>query len=73
MLLSDAAGFLGRVVVCPLLSEVRAAAQHLNRSKMREILVATVEEFEPALDIKDLLWETATDVAAVPSSADKLH
>ena len=42
---------------------------------MRKILVATVEEYEPALDIKDLLWETKTSIETVPvsSNKEKLH
>jgi len=65
--------FIPHERLIPMLSEVHEAAQHLDRSRMREILVATVEEYEPALDIKDLLWGTASDVATVPSNADKLH
>jgi len=59
----------------PLLEEVFEAAQHLNRSRMREILQATVEEYEPALDIKDLLWDTSPtgEVAVLKSPPEKLH
>jgi FlaA1/EpsC-like NDP-sugar epimerase len=59
----------------PLLAEVNEAAQRLDRGRMREILEATVEEYEPALDIKDLLWDTSTsvDIPAVASNGEKLH
>jgi len=57
----------------PLLAEVYEAAQHLDRSRMRKILVTTVKEYEPALDIKDLLWETTKEVVTPQSKNEKLH
>ena len=59
----------------PLLAEVHEAAQHLDRGRMREILVATVEEYQPALDIKDLLWETqvSVDGTKISGNKEKLH
>jgi len=59
----------------PLLADVHEAAERLDRGRMREILEATVEEYEPALDIKDLLWETSRslDATAVSSDGDKIH
>ena len=47
--------FIPHQKLMPLLAEVHEAAQHLDRGRMREILKATVEEYQPALDIKDLL------------------
>jgi FlaA1/EpsC-like NDP-sugar epimerase len=67
--------FMPHEQLMPLLAEVHEAAQHLDRGRMREILEATVEEYEPSLDIKDLLWDTSTsvEIPAVTSSIEKLH
>jgi FlaA1/EpsC-like NDP-sugar epimerase len=67
--------FMPHEQLMPLLAEVNEAAQRLDRGRMREILEATVEEYEPALDIKDLLWDTSTsvDIPAVASNVEKLH
>ena len=67
--------FINHEKLMPLLEEVFQAAQHLDRSRMREILKATVEEYEPALDIKDLLWDPSptVEVAVIAIPADKLH
>jgi FlaA1/EpsC-like NDP-sugar epimerase len=67
--------FMPQEQLMPLLEEVFEAAQHLDRSRMREILQATVEEYEPALDIKDLLWDTSPtgEVAVLKSPPEKLH
>jgi len=67
--------FIAHEQLMPLLEEVFEAAQQLDRSRMREILQATVEEYEPALDIKDLLWDTSPtgEVVVVKSPVDKLH
>jgi FlaA1/EpsC-like NDP-sugar epimerase len=67
--------FIAHEQLMPLLADVEAAAEHLDRGRMREILEQTVEEYEPALDIKDLLWDTSTsiDIAAITNDADKLH
>jgi len=58
-----------------LLAGVEEAAQHLDRSRMREILETAVQEYEPAEDIKDLLWEEpgSLDVTTARDSLDKVH
>jgi len=67
--------FMPHEQLMPLLAEVHETAQRLDRGRMREILEATVEEYEPALDIKDLLWDTSpsVDIPAVASTVEKLH
>jgi hypothetical protein len=45
----------------PLMTAVEEAAQHLDRSRMREILQAAVTEYEGSA-VKDLLWDTSDSV-----------
>jgi FlaA1/EpsC-like NDP-sugar epimerase len=45
----------------PLMTAVEEAAQHLDRSRMREILQAAVTEYEVSA-VKDLLWDTSDSV-----------
>jgi hypothetical protein len=40
---------------------------------MREILEETVKEYEPALDIKDLLWDTSTSLDVTGGDVSKIH
>ena len=58
-----------------LLAAVEEAAQHLDRSRMREVLKMAVQEYEPAEDIKDLLWEEprSLDVTTDRDSLGKIH
>jgi FlaA1/EpsC-like NDP-sugar epimerase len=57
----------------PLLAELNIAGEHLDRSRMREILEETVKEYEPALDIKDLLWDTSTSLDVTGGDVSKIH
>ena len=58
-----------------LLTAVEEAAHHLDRGRMRETLETAVQEYEPAEDIKDLLWEEpgSLDVATARDSLGKFH
>ena len=58
-----------------LLAAVEEAAQHLDRGRMREILETAVQEYEPAEDIKDLLWEEpgSLDAATARDGLGKVH
>ena len=58
-----------------LLAAVEEAARHLDRGRMREILETAVQEYKPAEDIKDLLWEEPgpLDAATARDGLGKVH
>jgi FlaA1/EpsC-like NDP-sugar epimerase len=61
-------------VLVPMLAAVEDAARELDRSRMREILQATVKEYRPADDINDLLWDSGiVEVVRLSKTSGNVH
>ena len=67
--------FTPTAVLMPLLAEVEDAARRMDRGRMREILQATVKEYEPSENINDLLWDSSDEIelAGVSKAPDRIH
>ena len=67
--------FIPHDLLMPLLAAVEDAARDRDRSRMREILEKTVQEYSASEDINDLLWDNRkpSDITSTGESPDKVH
>ena len=67
--------FIPHDLLMPLLAAVEDAARDRDRSRMREILEKTVQEYSASEDINDLLWDNRkpSEITSTGESPDKVH
>ena len=67
--------FIPHNVLMPMLAAVEDAVRDLDRGRVRELLETTVQEYRPAVDVNDLLWDrpAPAEITSTGKPPDKVH